>query len=101
MTTVQNSNGEKASYNPNTGNAAMAQKYSNGATTAQSRSGVEGGLQPHHRQRRRLAEERRRRRDHATSSGGEAKTKNGIGVAQGPNGETCAKGVNHAGCKKE
>jgi hypothetical protein len=70
-TTVQNSNGAKAAYNPNTGNAAVSQKSANGVTTTR------------------------------TSRGGEAKTKNGMGVAQGPNGTTCAKGVNNSGCKKK
>jgi hypothetical protein len=59
-----------AAVNPNTGNAAVAQKNSNGVTTTQ------------------------------TSKGGEAKTKNGKGVAQGPGGETCAKGEYHQGCTK-
>jgi len=70
VTTVQNSNGTKAAYNPHTGNAAVAQKNANGATTTQ------------------------------TSRGGVAKTKNGMGVVQGPNGTTCAKGANTQGCKK-
>jgi len=70
VTTVQNSNGTKAAYNPNTGNAAVAQKNQNGVTTTQ------------------------------TGRGGTAKTKNGMGVVQGPNGTTCAKGKNNQGCKK-
>ncbi len=70
-TTVQNSNGAKAAYNPNTGNAAASQKNANGVTTTR------------------------------TSRGGEAKTKNGMGVAQGPNGTTCAKGKYNAGCTKQ
>jgi hypothetical protein len=69
-TTAQNSNGTKAAYNPNTGNAAVAKTNQNGVTTTQS------------------------------TWGGEAKTKNGMGVAQGPNGTTCAKGRNNQGCKK-
>ncbi len=71
VTTAQNSNGTKAAYNPNTGNAAVAQTNQNGVTTTR------------------------------TSRGGEAKTKNGMGVAEGPNGTTCAKGKNNQGCKKE
>jgi len=59
-----------AAVNPNTGKAAVAQKNQNGVTTTQ------------------------------TSSGGKAKTKNGKGVAQGPNGTTCVKGENHQGCTK-
>ncbi len=70
-TSAQNSKGAKAAYNPNTGNAAVAQKNANGVTTTQ------------------------------TTRGGEAKTKNGMGAVQGPNGTTCAKGVNNQGCNKE
>jgi hypothetical protein len=49
-----------AASNPNMGNAAVAHKNQNGVTTTQ------------------------------TSNGGEAKTKNGSGVAQGSNGTTAA-----------
>ena len=59
-----------AAANPNTGRGAVAQKNSNGVTTTQ------------------------------TTSGGKAKTKNGMGVAQGPNGKTCAKGKYQEGCTK-
>jgi hypothetical protein len=59
-----------AAVNPNTGKAAASHKNQNGVTTTQ------------------------------TTSGGRAKTKNGMGVAQGPNGTTCAKGANHQGYKK-
>jgi hypothetical protein len=66
------SNGQTAvAVNPNTGNAAVSQKNQNGVTTTQS------------------------------TKGGEAKTKNGKGVVQGPNGTTCAKGSTQEGCKKE
>lgn len=68
--TVQNSSGTKAAVNPRTGNAAVAQTNPNGVTTTK------------------------------TARGGEAKTKNGMGVATGPNGTTCAKGVYNAGCTK-
>src|SRR5216110_2295284 len=71
VTTAQGSNGQKAAYNPNTGTVTTTQKYQNGVTTTR------------------------------TSRGGEAKTKNGMGVAEGPNGTTCAKGKNTQGCKKE
>ena len=60
-----------AAANPKTGNAAVAQKNSNGVTTTQTRNG------------------------------GKAKTKNGMGVSQGPGGTDCAKGANHEGCKKQ
>jgi hypothetical protein len=49
-----------AAVNPNTGNAAVAHKNANGVTTTQ------------------------------TTNGGRAKTRNGSGVAQGPNGTTAA-----------
>jgi len=35
-----------------------------------------------------------------TTNGGRAKTKNGMGVAQGPGGTTCVKGKYEHGCKK-
>ncbi len=70
VTTAQNSNGTKAAYNPHTGNAAVSQTNQNGVKTTQ------------------------------TSRGGNAKTKNGKGVATGPNGTTCAKGANNQGCTK-
>jgi len=59
-----------AAVNPNTGKAATAQENQNGITTTQ------------------------------TGTCGRAKTKNGKGVAQGPNGTTCAKGANQQGCTK-
>jgi len=59
-----------AAVNPNTGKAAAAHKNQNGVTTTQ------------------------------TTSGGKAKTRNGMGVSKGPNGTTCAKGENHQGCRK-
>jgi len=70
VTTAQNSNGTKAAYNPHTGNAAVSQTNQNGVKTTQ------------------------------TSHGSNAKTKNGKGVATGPNGTTCAKGANNQGCAK-
>ena len=57
-----------AKSNPNTGNAAVAQKNSNGVTTTK------------------------------TSNGGEVKSKNGKGVAKGPDGSTCVKTENNQGC---
>jgi len=70
VTTAQSSNGTKAAYNPHTGNAAVSQTNQNGVKTTQ------------------------------TSRGGHATTKNGMGVATGPNGTTCVKGVNNQGCTK-
>jgi hypothetical protein len=57
-----------AAYNPNTGKGAAANKNSNGVTTTQ------------------------------TTGGGKSKSKNGKGVAEGPNGTTCAKTANNSGC---
>ncbi len=71
VTAAQTGNGTKAAYNPHTGNAAVSQTNQNGVTTTQ------------------------------TSHGAKAKTKNGKGVATGPNGTTCARGVNGQGCKRE
>jgi hypothetical protein len=70
VTTVRNSNGTKAAYNPHTGNAAVSQTNQSGVKTTQ------------------------------TSRGGHAKTKNGMGVVTGPNGTTCVKGPNNQGCTK-
>jgi hypothetical protein len=65
-------NGQSAAaVNRNTGKATVAQKNRNGVTTTQ------------------------------TSSGGKAKTKNGMGVAQGPGDTVCAKGKNQQGCKEK
>lgn len=65
------SNGQTAAaVNPNTGKARTSQKNQNGVTTSQS------------------------------NTGGSAKTKDGKGVVQGPNGTTCAKSANQQGCTK-
>jgi hypothetical protein len=58
----------KAVVNPNTGNAAVAHTNQNGVTSTQ------------------------------TTRGGTAKTKNGKGVYQAPNGTTCVKTANGKGC---
>jgi hypothetical protein len=57
-----------AAYNPHTGNAAVAHTNAYGVTHTQ------------------------------TARGGQAVTKNGMGVAHGAGGTTCAKGRTHAGC---
>jgi hypothetical protein len=36
-----------------------------------------------------------------TSAGGKPKMNNGMGVAEGPNGITYAKGKNNQGCKRQ
>ncbi len=62
-------NGEQAgSYNPNTGTARRSETNANGVTTTES------------------------------SRGGEAKTKNGMGVYKSPTGTTCVKGRRGQGC---
>jgi hypothetical protein len=61
----------QGAYNPNTGNAAVSQTNQNGVTTTQ------------------------------TLRGGEAKTKNGKAVAQGPNGTVCVKGSTDKGCTQK
>jgi len=64
------SNGENAAgYNSRTGTAWKSQENQNGVRTTES------------------------------SKGGEAKTKNGMGVYEAPNGTKCAKGKNHKGCQ--
>ena len=68
--TVSQGPNSAAAVNSGTGNAAGAHTNSNGVTTTQ------------------------------TTNGGKAKTKNGMGVAQGPGGTTCAKGKYEHGCKK-
>ena len=67
-TVCSNGQGEAAGYNPNTGTAFKAETNQNGVTTTQG------------------------------SRGGEAKTKNGVGVVQTPGGKTCVKTRNNQGC---
>jgi len=63
-------NGENAGrYNPNTGNARKIETSDFGVKTTE------------------------------TSRGGEAKTKNGVGVAKTPGGTTCVKTRNNQGCR--
>ena len=63
-------NGENAgSYNPNTGNARKTETNDLGVKTTE------------------------------TSRGGEAKTKNGVGVVRTPGGTTCVKTRKNQGCK--
>jgi hypothetical protein len=69
VTTTQNSNGSRAAYNRHTGNAAVSQTNQNGVKTTQTRRG------------------------------GTATTKNGKGVATGPNGTTCVRTANNQGCR--
>jgi hypothetical protein len=64
------SNGQKAGgYNARTGNAWKSETNNAGVTTTE------------------------------TSSGGEAKTKNGKGVYKSPSGKTCVKTAHNQGCR--
>jgi hypothetical protein len=115
--TVCRNGNTAAAYNPHTGNAAVAQKNSNGVTTTQTSNGGEakskngvgvaqgadGSKAAVNTNTGNAAVSSRNSNGVATtktSNGGEAKTKNGMGVAQGPGDTTCAKGKNHQGCKK-
>jgi hypothetical protein len=111
-------NGDTAvAVNPNTGNAAVAHKNSNGVTTTQTSYGGEakskngvgvaeganGSKAAVNTNTGNAAVSSKNSNGVATtktSNGGEAKSKNGMGVAQGPGGSTCVKGKNQQGCKK-
>ena len=111
-------NGNTAvAVNPNTGNAAVAHKNSNGVTTTQTSYGGEakskdgvgvaeganGTKAAVNTNTGNAAVSSKNSNGVATtktSNGGEAKSKNGMGVAQGPGGTTCVKGKNQQGCKK-
>jgi hypothetical protein len=111
-------NGDTAvAVNPNTGNAAVAHKNSNGVTTTQTSYGGEakskngvgvaeganGTKAAVNTNTGNAAVSSRNSNGVATtktSNGGEAKSKNGMGVVQGPGGTTCVKGKNQQGCKK-
>ena len=101
VTTAETSRGAKAAYNPNTGTAATTQKYANGVTTAQSNTGAKAAYNPHTGNAATQQTNQNGVKDTQTSAGGRAKTKNGMGVAEAPNGTKCARGANHEGCKPE
>lgn len=95
------SNGQRAvAANPNTGKVATAQKSPSGAVTAQTNTGAKAAYNPHTGNAAVQQTNQNGVKTTRTSAGGQAKTKNGIGVATGPNGTTCAKGVNNQGCTK-
>src|SRR5450631_3920069 len=100
-TTAQTSNGQKAAYNPNTGTVTTSQKYANGATSAQNSNGTKAAYNPNTGTAAVSQKNQNGVTTTQTNWGGEAKTKNGMVVAQGPNGTTCAKGRNNQGCKKQ
>jgi hypothetical protein len=101
VTTAQSNTGAKAAYNPNTGTAVTSQKYANGVTTAQSNTGAKAAYNPHTGNAATQQTNQNGVKDTQTSAGGRAKTKNGMGVAEAPNGTKCARGANHEGCKPE
>jgi hypothetical protein len=109
-------NGQSAAaVNPNTGNAAIAQKNQKGVTTTQTTNGGEAktkngsgiaqgsnGTTAAVNGKTGNAAVAQKNQNGVTTTqttnGGKAKTKNGMGVSQGPGGTDCAKGKNHQGC---
>jgi thiol:disulfide interchange protein len=98
-TTADTNTGAKAAYNPNTGTAVTTQKYANGVTTAQSNTGAKAAYNPHTGNAATQQTNQNGVKDTQTTAGGKAKTKNGMGVAEAPNGTKCARGANYQGCK--
>jgi hypothetical protein len=95
------SNGQSAvAINPTTGKVTTAQKTASGVTTAQTNTGAKAAYNPHTGNAAVQQTNQNGVKTTSTRAGGQAKTKNGVGVATGPNGTTCAKGVNNQGCKK-
>jgi hypothetical protein len=82
----------------NTG-AATTQKYASGVTTAHSNSGAKAAYNPHTGASAVEHTNGNGVKATQTSRGGQAKTKNGMGVAEAPNGTKCYKGANTKGCK--
>jgi hypothetical protein len=92
------SNGEKAvAVNPNTGTVKTAQKNSTGVTAAQTANGAAvvnpktGNATVAHTNSNGVTTTQ-------STRGGTAKTKNGKGVYQAPNGTTCVKTADGKGC---
>jgi hypothetical protein len=95
------SNGQSAvAVNPNTGTAATAQKFPNGVTTAQTNTGAKAAYNPRTGNTAVQQTNQNGVKTTQTTAGGKATTKNGMGVATGPKGATCVKGMNNQGCKK-
>jgi hypothetical protein len=101
VTTAQSSNGTKAAYNPNTGTVTTAQKHASGVTTAQNSNGSQAAYNPHTGNTAVAKTNQNGVTTTQTGRGGSAKTKNGMGVVQTPNGTVCAKGRNDQGCTKQ
>lgn len=85
--------------NPQAGRVTTAQKYPSGVTTAQSSTGAKAVYNPNTRNGAVSQTNRNGVKTTQTTQGGQANTKNGKGVASGPNGTTCAKGVSNAACR--
>jgi hypothetical protein len=99
VTTTQSySTGQRAAYNSATGVATTSQHYANGATTAQNSNGSKAAYNPHTGNAAVSTTNSNGVKTTNTRYGGEAKTKNGMGVAQGAGGKTCAKGRGEAKC---
>src|SRR5271169_793255 len=95
------SNGQSAvAVNPNTGKVATAQKSPSGVTSAQTNTGTKAAYNPHTGNAAVSQTNQNGVKTTQTTRGGQAKTKNGKGVAEGPNGTTCVKGPNNQGCQK-
>lgn len=94
------SNGQSAAaYNPNTGKAAVSQTNANGVKTVQTNTGGEAKYNPNTGRGAVSQTNQNGVKTTHTTGGAEAKTKNGKGVATGPNGTTCAKGKYNSGCR--
>jgi hypothetical protein len=91
--------GEAAAVNPATGTVETARRYPNGVTTAETSSGAKAAYNPHTGNAATQQTNQNGVKDTQTSAGGQAKTKNGMDVAEAPNGTKCARGANYAGCK--
>jgi hypothetical protein len=85
--------------NPQTGRVTTAQKYPSGIATAQSSTGAKAVYNPNTRKGAVSQTNQNGVTTTRTTQGGQAKTKNGKGIATGPNGTTCAKGANNAACR--
>lgn len=95
------SNGQKAvAVNPNTGSVATAQKSPGGVTTVNTNNGTKAAYNPHTGNVATQQTNQNGVKTTQTSRGGHATTKNGVGVAEGPNGTKCVKTANNQGCSK-
>jgi hypothetical protein len=95
-------NGDQAiAVNPNTGTVKTAQKNQAGVSSAQSISGNSAAVVNHRTGNAAVAHTNPNGVTTTQSRmGGEAKTKNGKGVYETPNGTKCAKTAHNKGCTK-